>query len=165
MANAIYNTLITDWNTSTAAPISSTITGVTGVAGQSLNGLTTAQKIAAVNAWTVTGTSPTAFPITGAQIISLVEWSELAALTDAQRKDILGLCQIPGSMTGGSAETALVVDGMFIAYFGSNSQSIANLTEFATAQIQLWVNVSVANGGSGLFFQITQTDVTNAGLS
>jgi hypothetical protein len=114
---AYYQPLINAWNTSHAAAVSSTVTGVAGVTGQSLNGLSTDAAIAAVNLWTMPGQIPASIDVTGTQLWNCVNWTELAFLTDAQRKDVIGMCQIPGGLRGGTANTAFATVGMIIAYF------------------------------------------------
>lgn len=157
-----YTALISAWGTSSASPGALP----SGVSGTSLNGLTTAQKIAAVNAWTVTGTIPTSFYVTGSQLANCINWTEFAALTAAQQTNLLWLCCAPGPLLGGSGNTAFLVDGMILAYFTNHSgPTVTALTALANAQVQLWWAVSVANGGGGLSGPISQADVTLAGLS
>jgi len=126
-----YTALIAAWNNATQPP-----PGVTGTALTAQ--MTTAQKLAAVNAWTVTGSAPTAFTLSGSQILNLINVTEFNALTAQQQQNILALCQVPGGLVGGSAETAFLVDGLIISYFPSNSLTLAALTAFANSQVQLW---------------------------
>jgi len=123
---AYYTALIAGWNGNTPP---------SGVVGTALTGLTTAQKIAAINGWTVTATIPAQYTITGAQIAGCIKWSEFAALTATQQAQILAMCAIPGPLSVGSsaAEIALLFDGMIVAYFGSGSVTVANLSALATA--------------------------------
>jgi hypothetical protein len=76
------------------------------------------------------------------------------------------MCAIPGPLSVGSsaAEIALLFDGMIVAYFGSGSVTVANLSALATAA-QAWVTTSVANGGAGLSGQVSLADTQAAGLS
>src|SRR5271166_6015376 len=109
---AYYTALIAAWNGATQPP--------TGVVGTAITGgMTTAQKIAAVNGWTVTATIPASYTITGAQLASCINWAEFAALTAAQQQNVMLMCAIGGALSVGSsaAEIALLVDGMIIAYF------------------------------------------------
>jgi hypothetical protein len=146
--------------------VSATVTGVTGVAGQSLNGLTTAQKIAAVNGWTVTGTIPASTMFTGAQLANCINWTEFAALTTEQRQNLLALCQIPGPLLGGSANVSFLPIGMILAAFtNASGPTRLALLALANALVQPWCTTSVAQGGGGLNGIINQNDVTAAGLS
>ena len=159
---AYYSALQAAWAASSASPGALP----NGVAGTSLYGLTTAQKIAAVNAWTVTGTIPTSFYVTGAQILNCVNWTEFAALTAQQQSNLLALCNVQGQLLGGSGNTAFLPTGMVLAYFTNHSgPTVTALTALANAQVQPWYTVTVANGGGGLNGPINQTDVTLAGLS
>ena len=159
---ATYTALIAAWNASSAS------VGAlpSGVAGTSLFGLTTAQKIAAVNGWTVTGTIPTTFYVSGAQLLNCINWTEFAALSAAQQSTLLQLCAIPGDLLGGSAETSFLVDGMILAYFTNHSgPTVIALTALANAQVQAWWGVSVASGGGGLTSSVSVADTTAAGLT
>ena len=136
-----------------------------GVEGTSLFGLSTDEKIVAVNAWLVTGSVPAIFPVSGADLWNCVNWTELEVLTDEQRKDVIGLCQIQGQFLVGSDKIAFATMGMFTAYFPSDGPTIAALTAIGDAQMQFWWSVSVADGGGGLTGVVSHTDVTAAGLS
>ena len=124
-----YTALINAWNTSSASAGALPA----GVQGTSLFGLGTEAKIAAVNAWTVTGAIPTNFTVSGTQIANCINWAEFAALTAQQQSNILAMCQIPGQLKGGSANTAFLVDGMIIAAFPLQGPTIAALTALAQA--------------------------------
>ena len=117
-----YTALINEWSTITTANPS----------------FTTAQKLAAVNALTVTGAVPTSLSATGAQVLNCINWAEFAALTAQQQSNLLMLCAIPGSMLGGSGNTAFMVDGMILAYFSHTGPTIAALTALAQASVQPW---------------------------
>jgi hypothetical protein len=146
--------------------VSATVTGLAGVVGQSLNGLTTAQKIAAVNGWTVTGTIPTNFTVSGAQLWNCINWTELAALTDPQRKDVIGMCAIPGGLLGGATNVTFATAGMIVAYFtNASGPTRLALVQLANAQVQPWWATPVANGGGGLNGTVSLSDTIPAGLS
>lgn len=152
---AYYTALITAWNGATQPP--------TGVAGTALTGgMTTAQKIAAVNGWTITGTVPTTMTATGAQVLNCVVWSEFAALTASQQSNFLALCTNSGALLGGSANTTKILPGMIIAYFGGPSGTVANLSAMAAATVTPWWQASTGGNLSG---PISQADVTAAGLT
>ena len=156
---ANYTALIAAWNGATQPPTGTVGTAITG-------GMTTAQKIAAVNSWVVTSTIPASYTITGAQIASCINWTEFNALTAAKQTNVLQMCAIPGALSVGSsaAEIALLFDGMIIAYFPPGGATITTLSALAPAA-QMWWAVSVANGGGGLSGLVSTTDATAGGLS
>jgi hypothetical protein len=128
---AYYSALIAAWNGATQPP--------TGVTGTPLTGsMTTAQKLAAVNGWTVTGSVPTTIYVTGVQVANCINWAELAALTDAQRKDVLLLCLQDGLLLSGSAQLTHLLPGMLLAYFSVSGPTITALTALAAATPQPW---------------------------
>jgi hypothetical protein len=150
---AYYTALINAWNSATQPP-----TGVTGTG--LLGGDTTAQKLAKVQAWTVTGTAPSTFYITGVQIANCINWVEFAALTAAQQLNLLTLLNQPGGMIGGSAQTAQLAAGMILAYFTNHAgPTVTALTALAQGIVQPFWSYAGLNG------PISQTDVTLAGLS
>jgi hypothetical protein len=128
---AYYTALINAWNGATQPPTGVTGTGLTG-------GMTTAQKLAAVNAWTVVGAVPTTIYVTGVQVANCINWAELAALTDAQRKDVLLLCLQDGLLISGSAQLTHLLPGMLLAYFSVSGPTITTLTALAAATPQPW---------------------------
>jgi hypothetical protein len=147
-----YTNLINAWNSATQPP--------TGVTGTPLTGLTTANKIIAVNGWTITGTVPTVLSVTGTQLLNCINYAEFKALTATQQANLLALCNSPGLLIGGSANTAQMADGMILDYFTNHSgPTILALTALAQAAVTPWWQ---ANGYSG---PISQPDVTAAGLS
>jgi hypothetical protein len=155
---AYYDALIAAWNSATQPPAGVTGTAITG-------GMTTAQKIAAVNGWTVTGSVPTSFTVTGAQLLNCINWAEFNALTPQQQSNLLALCQVPGPLLGGSGNTAHMAAGMILAYFTNLSgPTITALTALAQATVQTWAAANgypnAQNGGGGL----TLVDAANAGL-
>ncbi len=226
---AYYDALIADWDASSASPGALP----TGVAGTSLYGLATADKITAINGWTVTGTIPTTFFTSGASIWNCINLTEFQGLSATNQQLIAQMCCIPGGLLGGSAETSFLTNGLIIANFNTGSTftgsisgttltvtvapskafvvgaaislhgvaagttitafgtgtggtgtytvsisqtvtsgtmlntgpTIVALEALASAQVQLWWGVSVANGGGGLTGAVSQADVTYAGLS
>jgi hypothetical protein len=148
---AYYTALINAWNSATQPP--------TGVTGTGLNGtMTTGQKLAAVNGWTVTGTVPTVLSITGVQLANCINWGEFAALTAAQQQNLLLLCLQDGLLLGGSSNTSHLLDGMILAYFTNMSgPTITALLALAQGAIQPWWQ---ANGYSSAF---NSNDLTAAG--
>jgi hypothetical protein len=153
---AYYDALRAGWNSATQPPTGVVGTGLTG-------GMSTAQKIAAINSWTLTSTIPAQYTITGAEIASCIKWSEFAALTAAQQTQVLALCAIPGPLSVGSnaAEIALLIDGMIIAYFPSGGATITALSALAPGA-QNWVT---SQSGAGLSGPVSLADTQAAGLS
>lgn len=150
---AYYDALIAAWNSATQPPTGYSGTPITG-------GMTTAQKLAAVNSWTQTGSVPTSFNVTGAQLLNCINWTEFAALTAAQQSNLLALCANPGPLLGGSSNVSLITDGMFLAYFTNHSgATITALTALAKGVAVPWSQVN------GYSTPISNSDVTNAGLS
>jgi hypothetical protein len=149
---AYYDALIAAWNNATQPP--------PGVTGTGLNGsMTTAQKLATVNAWTIVGTIPAVLNVTGAQVLNCINWAEFNALTATQQANILALCNIPGLLLGGSSNTAFMLDGMLLAYFTNHSgPTITALTALAQSSITPWWQT-----GAGLTSPVTAPDLLAAG--
>lgn len=136
---AYYDALITKWGT--------------------LSG-STQSKLDQINALTVTGSVPTAFYCTGADLLNAINWTEFAALTAVQQSNLLSLCQVPGQILGGSANTSHMAAGMILAYFTNlGGPTIAGLTALAKTVTQPWWQ---ANGYPRAF---DLGDVAAAGLS
>lgn len=128
---AYYSNLVAVWNSVTQPP--------SGVTGTALTGLTTAQKLAAINGWTVTGSVPTNFYVTGSQIANCFDKTEFLALTQQQQTELLEMCDIQGPLLGGSANTSKLVDGLILSYFTNLAgPTIAALTALAQATSQSW---------------------------
>lgn len=155
---AYYTALISAWNNVTQPPPGITGTGLTG-------GMTTAQKLAAVNGWTVTGSVPTTIFVTGDQVLNCINYSEFKVLTATQQSNLLNLCSGSGKLLGGSGNTALITAGMIIDYFPPAGATIANLTALSQAVTQNWCLANgypvAQTGGGGL----TLIDANTAGLS
>lgn len=151
---AYYTALISAWNTGTVPA---------GVSGTPLTGLTTANKLVAINGWTITGTVPTSFYVNGAQVANCINWTEFNALTATQQQNLLALLAIPGSLLGGSANTSFLVDGMILAYFNVAGPTVAALTALAKGVVTPWWQVLVANGGGGLASPVNANDLAAAG--
>ena len=120
---------------------------------------TTAQKLAQINAMTVTGSVPTTIYVTADQIFNCINWTEFAALTAQQQSNLLAMLHTPGQLLGGSANTSRLLDGMLLAYFNVAGPTIANLTALAQATVTPWWQ---ANGYPGPF---NNNDLIAAGLS
>lgn len=126
-----YTALIAAWNSATQPPV--------GVTGTGLTGLTTAQKLVAIDGWTVTGSVPTAFFATGAALLNCINYAEFKALTATQQANLLALCAVPGNLLGGSSNVAFIVAGMFLDYFTNHTgPTILALTALAKGTVTPW---------------------------
>jgi hypothetical protein len=146
-----YTALITAWNGATQPPAGVTGAGLTG-------GMSTAQKLAAVNAWTVVGSVPTSILVTGAQVANCINWTEFAALTATQQANLLALCNQPGQLLSGSAQLTHLLPGMLLAYFSVSGPTIVALTALAAATPQPWWQYA------GYFGSFNASDAQLAGL-
>lgn len=98
---------------------------------------TTAQKLAQINAVTVTGSIPTVFYITGDQLLNCLDYGEFAVLTPAQQVNLLQICATPGQLLGGASS---FIGGLFVAYYAGKlaGPTIAALTALAKAVVMPW---------------------------
>jgi hypothetical protein len=85
---------------------------------------------AAINAQTVTGTVPTAFTISGEQLMQCIVLSEFTALSAAQQTQVLTFCGM-ASLPVGSASK--FVQPALAALFGSGTTTRANFLALAQA--------------------------------
>lgn len=142
-----YSALQTAWNSGTQPPA--------GITGTALTGMTTANKLAAVLAWTTTGAAIQMIVPTY-KIYNLIDLTEFTALSTANQqlvRDILGMGTVDGS-AGTSVRSRLV------AIFPSGITRTA-LNALAATYDSPTVNWAVKNGYAG----ITMNDVAAAGLS
>jgi hypothetical protein len=155
-----YTALINAWNSATQPP--------SGVTGTGLTGLTTAQKLVAINGWTVTGTIPTTFYTTGSAVLNCINITEFNNLTAAQQSNLLALCNNPGQLLSGSGQTANLTAGMIISYFTisaaissgtyNNSTGLVTLTMSASIKFGVGGNVIVSGlTGTGAFASLNGT--------
>ena len=154
---ADYTALINAWNNATQPP--------TGVTGTALTGLTTANKIIAINGWTVTGTVPSSILTTGDKLINCINYAEFKALTAQQQSNLLALCATPGQLLGGTLNVGVITDGMFLDYFSNHAgPTIAALTALAQAIVQEWWQAASSPGpGGGLTSPVSIADLVKAG--
>jgi hypothetical protein len=126
-------------------------------------GDTTAQKLAAINALTVTGAIPTLGYFTGAELLNCLNYAEFAALSQAQQTTLLQICAVPGQLLGGSASPFLAP--LFEAFYAGKltGPTIAALTALVETTPQPWWQASVAAGGGGLNGPVGPNDLTEAG--
>jgi hypothetical protein len=150
---AYYTALINAWNSATQPPPGVNGTPLTG-------GMTTAQKIAVVNGWTVTGTVPTTIYFTGVQLLNCINYTEFKGLNAQQQSNILALCNNTGPLLGGSAETAFVPVGIIIDYFKTNASITSGTYNSGTGIVTLTMGATVTFGPGG---NITISGLTGTG--
>jgi hypothetical protein len=122
--------------------------------------MATGTKLAFLNAWTITGSIPTSFTVTGSQLLNCINWTEFNGLDSVQQNNLLVLCNNPGPILGGSANLTHMADGMMLSYFtSSNSATIASLTALAQGAVVPWY---IENGYPG---PLNNQDLSAAGLS
>jgi hypothetical protein len=146
---------VTDYTALINAWLAGTVPG--GYTGTALTGLTTANKLIAINGWTITGVVPTTIGVSGTQLKNCINWTEFSTLTDAQQKNLLALCNDPGPLTGGSGHTNLLTDGMFLAYFTVSATIASGTYNNSTGVVTLTMSQSIGFGAGG--------DVTISGLT
>jgi hypothetical protein len=160
---AYYTALINAWNAASAATGAALPSGVTG---SLLTGMTTAQKIAAVNAWTVTGPAiPAYIPVEDIKsVIVPSEFLSLTTLKIQQLQFILQGSEMIYAPVGGLAR------GVIGNVFASGPNTLAALTALAakydTPKIP-WVTAPLTNNpsGAGLSTPVSMNDAINAGLT
>lgn len=104
---------------------------------QTLTPGTTANKLAQLNAATVTGSVPATFTITGDQILACLDWAEFSTLTSPQQTTLLQVLSTPGVIQGGAGT---FVGSMFVAFYTGKlaGPTITALTALAKAVVQPW---------------------------
>lgn len=126
---------------------------------------TTAQKLAQLNAMTVTGSIPTTIFITGVQVFNCIDYAEFKLLTDAKKAQMLAALAVPGPLLGGSANTGHLLVGLLLDFFPSSpaGPTITALTALSKGLTQTWASANgypdAQLGGGG----ITLVDLANAG--
>ena len=146
---AYYTNLINAWNSATQPP--------TGVTGTALTGLTTANKLIAVNGWTVIG-SPLKAILSPSTIINAIVPADLAALTNTQVSFLTLVLQ--GSSVDASVGTTVraAIQTIFSGKTTTLSQLGALVAPFDNPPVSWWS----ANGYPRPF---DLGDVAAAGLS
>lgn len=147
---AYYTALITAWNGAPQPP--------SGVTGTALTGLTTANKLAAVNGWTVAATPQKAI-LSPSSILNAVVFADLAGLTQLQVTQLTLLLQ--GSSVDASSNTSIRIGIQTL--FAGKTQTLANLgalvAPFDTPPPAPWWQ------GNGYARAFDMGDVAAAGLS
>lgn len=136
---AYYTAFVTQWNTLTPG--------------------TTAAKLAQINGQTVTGSVPATFPMTGAQLFTLINWTEFMALTAAQQATIWNALHLASAapLTGGAGTT---LGNAFVTnMFPPAGPTITAFAAFAKGLTQPWWQ---ANGYNAPF---NTDDCISAGVS
>jgi len=98
---AYYTALIAAWNSTTQPP--------SGVIGTALTGLTTAQKLAAVNAWTVSNVPASTWWASSQQLYECIVGSELLTLTQANRMELWAFLNTPFPKIGGATAPSILI--------------------------------------------------------
>jgi hypothetical protein len=144
---AYYTALINAWNSVTQPPA--------GVTGTGLTGLSTANKLIAINVWTVVGT-PVKAILSPSQILNAIVFADLAALTQLQVSQLTLL--LAGTAIDASPGTSIRLG--IQALFAGKTATLANLgalvAPFDSPSVPWWQ----ANGYSG---PINGNDLGNAG--
>lgn len=151
---AYYTALVTAWNSVTQPPV--------GVTGTALTGLTTAQKVAAINGWTVT--TPLAANIPVSNIIGAIQPADFLALTALQLQQLQFLLQ---SATTIYAPPGGTVRSVFGTIFSGKTTTLNSLTALVTPfdnAVQSWcaINGYPTSGSAG---NLSLSDAANAGVN
>jgi hypothetical protein len=147
---AYYTALIAAWNSGTQPPA--------GVTGTALTGLTTANKIIAVNGWTIPATAQKAI-LTPSSILNAIVFADLAALTQLQVTQLTLLLQ--GSQVDASVGTSIRAG--IQALFAGKTQTLNNLAALVAPfdnPTQPWWKAAT---GGALNGPVSQSDLTAAG--
>jgi hypothetical protein len=151
---AYYTALVTAWNSATQPPV--------GVTGTGLTGLTTAQKLAAINGWTVVGPAQKAIIEVNA-IINAIASADLLGLTVTQLQVMTLLLAGGGSVDGSPGTT---IRAVFQSIFAGKTTTLANLSAlvapFDNPMIPWW-KATVAQGGGALASPVNGNDLIAAG--
>lgn len=131
---AYYDALIAAWNSGTQPPAGITGTALTG-------GMTTAQKLAAVNAWTIIG-PPKKLVISPSDIINRIVYTDLAALTQIQLLQL----QVLLSGTAVDATQGSPIRTGIQTLFAGKTQTLANLVALVAPYDNPVIIWTVANG-------------------
>lgn len=124
---------------------------------------TTAQKLAQINALTVTLPSIKAL-LSPSSILNACVFADLAALTQLQVSQLTLL--LAGSQVDGSAGSSIRLGIQTL--FAGKTTTLANLGALVApydSPTMLWWQATVAQGGGGLSSAVSQGDLTAAGLS
>lgn len=148
-----YAALQAAWGSATQPPANVTGTALT-------SGMTTAQKIAAVNGWTVS--APQRAILTPSQILNAILPADLESLTTAQVSLLTLVLQ--GSTVDGSAGTT--VRTVVLAIFSGKTTTLASLAALVAPFDNAMQSWCAANGYPfiGNVGNLSTSDAQNAGL-
>lgn len=113
---AYYTALIDAWNSATQPPV--------GVTGTALTGLTTAQKLAAINAWTVAGSQQKSILSVNA-IINAILPADMLSLTATQLQIMALLLAGNGTV---DASPGTTIRGVFQSIFSGKTTTLNALS-------------------------------------
>ena len=153
---AYYTALIAAWTSVTQPPAGVTGTALTG-------GMTTAQKLAAVNAWTVAMPQAASIPVSS--IVGAILPADFLALTPLQLQQLQFLLQSSQTV---SAPPGGTIRSVFATIFAGKATTLANLAALVAPFDNATQNWCAVNGyptssvGDG---NLSVPDTLNAGLS
>jgi hypothetical protein len=152
---AYYTALIAAWNSATQPP--------TGVTGTGLTGLTTANKLIAINGWTVSNVPASTWYASAQQCWQCIVLAEFTALLQATRMEIYALLNMPfprqGGATSANGQIAVLMPQSTCPLTYANFVALAQ----TVAGTSSWWQASVANGGGGLSSPVGPSDLVAAG--
>ena len=156
-----YTALTTGWNLSSGAAN----TLPSGVTGTPLFGLNTANKMIAVNSWTLSTPQPATFTVD--QIRNAILYTDFLNLTSIQLQQI-SLFLGGTIVNAGTSTNPATIRGVFGSIFANAATTLGNfgiiLAPF-DGHTSLWVTQPIANGGAGLNGTLDTNDLTAAGLT
>jgi hypothetical protein len=151
---AYYTVLIAAWNSGTQPPA-----GVTGAA--LTGGMSTVQKLAAVNAWTVSAPQPANIPVP--RIVGAILPADFMSLTALQLQQMQFLLQ-----TGDTVFAPLggTIRSVFGTIFAGKATTLANLAALVAPYDNATQNWCAANNYpyNGNVGNLSLPDCSNAGL-
>jgi hypothetical protein len=152
-----YTALIAAWNSVTQPPA-----GVTGVGLSS--SMTTAQKLTAIDGWTVPTGVPLKAIFSPSVILNAIVPADLASLTATQVSFLTLVLQ--GSTVDGSAGTTVraAIQNIFTGKTTTLSNLGALVAPFDNPTMPWW-EATVAQGGGGLSSPVSNNDLVATGLT
>lgn len=149
---AHFDALVAAWNSSTQPP--------SGVTGTALTGaMTTMQKVAAVNGWTVANPQPAVLNVTA--VLNAIASADFLVLTSTQLAQ-MQLLLMSGTNGTVNASPGTTVRAVFQSIFAGKATTLASLAALVSPYDNASQPWTVANGyGEG----INTTDAQLAGVS
>lgn len=93
------------------------------------------QKLAQLNAMTVSGSVPTAFSVRGSQIYNCLDKTEYSALSAANQQAVRDIFNLGGDIPAGAGTT---VQAVLMAIFGAGTTTRTNFLSLAKASTSPW---------------------------